>query len=310
MSSYTLLPGSGGRELAAAVASRLGIALGACEVERFPDGETHVQVLEPVRRKEVFLLHSTGPPVNENLVELLALIDACRRAAAGPITAVLPYFGYCRSDKRHARREPIAASMVATCLQALGVAHVVTIDLHASQIEGFFHVPVDNLTAEPSLCATLREQLSPGTVVVAPDEGAVKLATRYARRLGTRVVVAHKERQSGTETHLTQVVGEVKGYPCLIVDDMISTGGTIRECVEGLLAAGARPEITVAATHGLFTGQAREKLTHPAIRRIYVTDTLPPPVDAWPVLEVVSLAPLLATAIQRFTGNGSISDLF
>jgi len=310
MSSFILLPGSASRELAEAVASRLGVPLGACGVERFPDGETHVEVREPVRRKEVFLLQSTGPPVNEHLVELMALVDACRRAAAGPITAIVPYFGYSRSDKRHGRREPIAASMVATCLQALGVAHVVTVDLHASQIEGFFQVPVDNLTAEPTLCEALRERLPPGTVIVAPDEGAVKLATRYARRLGKRVVVVHKERESGSETHVTHVVGDVRDCPCLIVDDMISTGGTIRQSVEALLEAGACPEITVAATHGLFTGTAREQLTHSAVRQIYVTDTVAPAVSRWPVLQVVSLAPLLAAAIERFAGDGSISDLF
>lgn len=309
MNSFTLLAGSASKTLAEAVASRLGTPLGACSVERFPDGETHVQVLEPVRRKEVFLLQSTGPPVNEHLVELLSFVDACRRAAAGPITVIMPYFGYSRSDKRHGR-EPIAASMAATCLQALGAAHVVTVDLHASQIEGFFQVPVDNLTAEPTLCEALRARLPGGAVVVAPDEGAVKLATRYARRLGRRVVVVHKERESGEETHVTQVVGEVRGSPCLIVDDMISTGGTIRESVEALLAAGALPEIIVAATHGLFTGAARETLAHPAIREVFVTDTVSPRFSDWPALRVVSLAPLLAAAMQRFTGNGSISDLF
>jgi len=310
MNSFTLLAGSASNALAEAVAGQLGIPLGACSVERFPDGETHVQVLEPVRRKEVFILQSTAPPVNEHLVELLALVDACRRAAASSITAIVPYFGYSRSEKRHGRREPIAASMAAACLQVLGVAHVVSVDLHATQIEGFFQVPVDNLTAELHLCQDLRHRLPPGIVVVAPDEGAVKLATRYARRLGTRVVVIHKERESGTETHVAHVVGEVRKSPCLIVDDMISTGGTIRESVEALLAAGALPEMTVAATHGLFTGPARQRLAHPAIRNICVTDTVSPGPDDWPALRVVSLAPLLAGATRRVVGDGSISDLF
>ncbi|MGV3723590.1 MAG: ribose-phosphate diphosphokinase [Actinomycetota bacterium] len=310
MSSFTLFPGSASQELAEAVAARLGESLGVCRTERFPDGETHVELLEPVRRKEVFLVQSTGPPVNERLIELLAWVDACRRAAAGPITAVVPYFGYSRSDKRHGRREPIGASMAATCLQALGIAHLVAVDLHATQIEGFFQVPVDNLTAVPTLCTALEGRLPEGSLVVAPDEGAVKLATRYAHRLRTRVAVVHKERESGTETHVTHVVGDVRDRPCLIVDDLISTGGTIRQCVEALLQAGARPEMLVVATHGLFTGAAREKLTHPAIQEISVTDSVASTAADWDTLRVVSLAPLLAAAIQRFAGNGSISDLF
>jgi ribose-phosphate pyrophosphokinase len=305
MSPFILLAGPADQELAKAVASHLGVPLGACRVERFPDGETHVELLEPVRRKEVFLLQSTSPPVNERLVELFALVDACRRSASGPITAIVPYFGYSRSDKRHGRREPIAASMVATCLQALGVAHLVTVDLHAAQIEGFFQIPVENLTAAPTLCEALRDRLPAEIVVAAPDEGAVKLATRYARRLGRRVVVTHKEREGGSETHVTRVVGDVRGCPCLVVDDMISTGGTIRQSVEALLQAGARPEMVVAATHGLFTGAAREKLAHPAIQEIYVTDTVAPPVRRWPELRVVSLAPLLAVAIHHLLGDGS-----
>jgi ribose-phosphate pyrophosphokinase len=309
MSAFTLLGGSASPGLARAVAERLGITLGGSAVERFPDGETHVQVLEPVRRKEVFVLQSTGPTVNEHLVELLARVDACRRAGAGPITAVVPYFGYSRSDKRHGRREPIAASMAATCLEALGVAHVVAVDLHAPQIEGFFQVPVDTLTAVPVLCDAL-DGLPREAVFVAPDEGAIKLASRYARRLGAKVAVVHKERESGTETHVTHVVGEVRDRACVIVDDMISTGGTIRHCVEALLEAGARPEMRIAATHGLFTPAARGTLDHPAIREIWVTDSIEPPPAAWPNLRVVTLAGLLAEAIRRFTGDGSISDLF
>lgn len=310
MSAFTLLAGTASPGLAQAVAQQLGRPLGEVAVERFPDGETHVQLLEPVRRKEVFLLHSTGPAVNEHLVELLGWVDACRRAAAGPLTVIMPYFGYARSDKRHGRREPIAASMVATCLQALGVAHVVTVDLHTPQIEGFFQVPVDNLTAVPVLCEALRGRCPEGAVVVAPDEGAIKLATRYARHLGAAVAVVHKERESGTETRVTHVVGEVRGRACVIVDDMISTGGTIRHCVEALLESGARPDVYIAATHGLFTADARGKLDHPAIREVLVTDSVEPWPSDWPELRVVSLAPLLAGVIRRFLGDGSISDLF
>ena len=188
-------------------------------------------------------MQPTSPPVNEHLVELLALVDACRRASAAQITAIVPYFGYARSDKRHGRREPITASMVALLLQAVGVEHVVTIDLHAPQIEGFFHIPVDSLTAVPMLADALLGRLPDGIVIAAPDANAVRLASRYAHRLKTSVIVLHKQRESGTETKVTHPVGDVRDRPCLIVDDMISTGGTIAEAIEALLESGARPRV-------------------------------------------------------------------
>jgi ribose-phosphate pyrophosphokinase len=240
----------------------------------------------------------------------LVFADACRRAAASPITAIVPYLGYARADKRHGRREPITARMVADLLQAVGVGHVVTVDLHAPQIEGFFHVPVDSLTAVPTLCKVLRDEVPPGVVVVAPDLGAMRMATEYAHRLGAPVVVLHKRRESGTETTVTHLVGDVREKACLIVDDMISTGGTMAESIEALLAAGARPEITIAATHGLFLPGAREKLTHPSVRRVFVTDTVPVTEKDWPQLRVISIAPLIAAAVQRFVRDVSISDLY
>lgn len=305
-----LFTGSAGRALADGVTQALRIPLGASHVEQFPDGEVHVELLQPVRRKDVFILQPTSPPVNEHLVELLAFADACRRAAAAHITAIIPYYGYSRSDKRNARREPIAASMVAACLQAVGVDHVITIDLHAAQIEGFFHVPVDRLTATPTLCEALRNRLPDGTVVVSPDAGGVKLATAYARRLGTRVIVLHKERESGTETHVTHVVGDVRDRSCLITDDMISTGGTLVESMEALAKAGARPEMFIAATHGLFVKDARERLRSAGVREVWVTDTVPQPAASEPPFRVVSVAPLIATTIGRFLMDGSLSDLF
>lgn len=310
MDHWVWLAGTASEHLARGVAGLLGVPPCQRQVERFPDGETQVELLEPVRGRDIYLLQATAPPVNEHLVELLALVDACRRAGAASLTAVVPYFGYARSDKRNGRREPIAASMAATCLQAVGVRHLVTVDLHAPQIEGFFQIPVDNLAAERTLCGAVQGQLAEPFVVVAPDEGAVKLATRFARRLGTRVVVTHKERESGTASHVTQVVGNVRDQACLIVDDMISTGGTICNSAQALLQAGARPEIRVAATHGLFTGRARETLTHPAIRSVCVTDSVAPSITDWPALQIASIAPLLGAAIQRFVGHGSLSDLY
>jgi ribose-phosphate pyrophosphokinase len=310
MSEGVLFAGSAHPELATAIAQRLGLEPGACAVERFPDGETTVQLLETVRRKEVLLVQPTSPPVNDHLVELLAFIDTCRRSSAARITAIIPYFGYARADKRHGRREPVTASMVTTLLQAVGVDQVVTVDLHAPQIEGFFHVPVDNLTAVTTLGAVLRSHLPPDTVIVSPDAGRVKMATRYAQHLHMPVAVLHKQRQSGTQTTVTHLVGDVEDRPCLIIDDMIATGGTLADSVDALLEAGARPEICVAATHGLLLDGARENLSHEAIKAVYVTDTMAQSgQDDWPRLQVVSIAPLIAEAIQRFLVHGQIRDL-
>ena len=307
---FILFSGNASVKLAAAMAQLLDRPLGRCTVERFPDGEVNVHLDEPVRGREVFLVQSTAPPVNEHLVELLALADACRRSSASSITAVIPYFGYARSDKRHGRRAPIAASMVASLMQAVGIQHIVTVDLHAAQIEGFFQIPVDSLTAAPAISHVLREKLPAGIVVVSPDEGRFKMATDYARRLGAGVAVLHKERKDGAATSVVKVVGDVRGRPCLIIDDVISTGGTIAEAVAALLCEGARPEMIVAATHGLFVVDARARLSHPAIRAIYVTDSVPVPAASWPGLNVVFLAPLLAAAIRRFRSDQSIGDLY
>jgi ribose-phosphate pyrophosphokinase len=296
---FTIFSGTANPMLAAAIARALNVQVGACAIERFPDGEVAVQLLEPVRRKEVFLVQPTSPPVNDNLIELLALADACRRAAAARITSVVPYFGYARADKRHSRREPITGRVVADLLEAVGIAHVVTLDLHTPQIEGFFHAPVDSLTAVPTLCRALRDRLPTDFVVVSPDAGRVQLATHYAQCLGAPVIVLHKRRDSGVETEVTHVVGDVSNRACLIVDDMISTGGTVAESITALLQAGARPEIIVAATHGLLVLNARKKLDHPGVREVFITDTVCTTEKDWPKLRVISIAPLIASALER-----------
>ena len=308
--AFTILAGTANPALAAAIARDLGVQVGACVIDRFPDGEVAVRLLEPVRRKEVFLVQPTSPPVNDHLVELLALADACRRAAAARITAIVPYFGYGRADKRHGRREPITGRMVADVLEAVGIAHVVTVDLHTPQIEGFFFAPVDSLTAMPTLCRALRDRLPADVVVVSPDAGRVRLATLYAQRLGVPVVVLHKRRESGTETEVTHVVGDVAGRPCLIVDDIVSAGGTVAESIRALLAVGARPEIVVAATHGVLLAGARDKLDQAGVREVWVTDTVPVDDKDWARVRVVSIAPVIAGALERFLADGSISDLY
>jgi ribose-phosphate pyrophosphokinase len=306
---FAILAGNANPGLAAAIARELGVQVGASVVERFPDGEVAVRLLQPLCRREVFLVQPTSPPVNDHLVELLALADAARRAAAARVTAIVPYFGYGRADKRAGRREPITGRVVADLLESVGIGYVVTVDLHTPQVEGFFHVPVDTLTAVPALCEALRDRLPPDTVVVSPDAGRVPLATDYAQRLGVPVVVLHKRRERGTETAVTHVVGEVSGRACLIVDDMISTGGTIAGSVEALLRAGARLEMVVAATHGLLLPGARRKLEQALVREVYVTDTVAVAEPDWPRLHVVSVAPIIAGAVKRWLADGSAGDL-
>ncbi|HET9109249.1 MAG TPA: ribose-phosphate pyrophosphokinase [Ktedonobacterales bacterium] len=304
-----LFMGSAHPALAESIARALGIPLSGCTIERFPDGEVSVRLNESVRGCEVYVVQPTAPPVDEHVMELLIFADACRRAAATRITAIVPYFGYARQDRRRGRREPITASMVAMLMQAVGIDQVMVVDIHSDQIEGFFMVPMDTLTATPVLCAAVKPTLTPGVVVVSPDVGRVAMATDYARRLQTTVVVLHKHRESGSQTSVTHVVGDVAERPCLVIDDMISTGGTIARSIEALLGAGARPDITIAATHGLFVGDARNVLSHPSVRGIYVTDTIPQSAHDWELLHVVSVAPLLAAAIEQVDADGSLSDL-
>jgi ribose-phosphate pyrophosphokinase len=299
-----IVAGSSNPALATAIARELGVPLAPCAVERFPDGELSVRLLEPVRCREVFLVQPTSPPVNDHLVELLALADACRRGAAARITAIVPYFGYGRGDKRHGHLEPIMGRVVADLLETAGVGQVVTVDLHTPQIEGFFHAAVNTLTAAPTLCRALQARLPPDLVVVSPDVGRAPLAAHYSQCLGAPLIVLHKRRASGTETVVTHVVGDVSGRACLIVDDMISTGGTVVGSVAALLAAGARPEITVAATHGLLLPGACRKLEQALVREVYVTDTVPVADQDCPLLHVVSIAPLLAGVVMRCVTDG------
>lgn len=305
-----ILCGTASHWLCSRVAQLLEVVPGACTVERFPDGEVNVRIDEPVRGHEVFLLQSTSPPVDQNIIELLALADASRRSGAASITAVVPYFGYARGDKRNGQRAPVTGRMVATLFEAIGIQHLLTVDLHAPQLEGFFQIPVDGITAVPALCHAVQGFLEEGTVVVSPDEGRMKMASDFAHRLKAPLVVLHKQRKDGRTTRITNVIGDVRDRPCLIIDDMISTGATITNAVDALIAAGAKGGVLVAATHPVFSGDVRKRLTHPAIRKIFVTDSIPVPPGTWPELKVVTLAPLLAAAIRRFRAGESIGDLF
>jgi ribose-phosphate pyrophosphokinase len=297
-SGLAIVPGSAHPALAAEVARIVGARVVPAQVDRFPDGELSVRLLEAVRGQAAVILQPTGPPVDTHLVELLALADACRRAAADRVIAVVPYFGYARGDRRHGRREPIMASLAARLIEAAGVTHLIAVDLHAPQIEGFFHIPVDDLGPFSVLVDAVRPALPPDVVVVSPDLGRLALATRVADELHTYAAVVHKRRLSGAESRPLRVIGDVRDRACLVVDDMISTGGTIAGCVDALLRAGARAEILVVATHGLFVAGAEDRLQLPAIGGMWVTDTLPQP-DVGLPRTVVPVAPLIAEAVRR-----------
>ncbi|MHB1223045.1 MAG: ribose-phosphate diphosphokinase [Gemmatimonadaceae bacterium] len=309
-SNVLLLAGTGNPSLAALVAAELGQPLGACTVRRFPDGEIAVELAESVRSRHVVLLQPTAPPVNDHLVELLALADACRRADAARVIAVVPYVGYARGDKRERRRVPVMARLVADLLEIAGVDHLLAVDVHTQQLEGFFRIPVDVLTAVPLLCDAVRGSLAPNTAVVSPDLGAVRLATEYGRRLDLPVAVCRKRRLDGATVEVSQVIGDVHARPCLIVDDMITTGNTVVEAVRALQAAGADQAITVAATHGVLTAGAADRLFDAGVTGVVVTDSVPlPPESARRGVRAVSVAPLLAAALHRLQSDHSLRDV-
>ena len=296
---YIIFAGTANPSLAEAVAGQLETRLGEREIERFPDGELTVRLESSVRDRQVFIVQPTAPPVNDHLVELLAFADACRRASAGRITAVVPYFGYARGDRRSAPREPIMASLVAEVMQCAGIQHLVLLDVHTPQMEGFFRIPVDHLSAVAALCDSLGDQLPEGAVVVSPDAGRIQMAKEYARRLHAPLAILLKHRKSATQTEATRLIGDVRNRVCLIIDDMIATGGTIVESVRALREAGARPEFYVAATHGLMLGTACAQFTSAGVQTVFVTDSVVPPDTCGRRLQVTTVAPLLASAIRH-----------
>jgi ribose-phosphate pyrophosphokinase len=294
-----LMSGSSHPTLGTAVAEVLGIDLGRCVVDRFPDGEHHVEVSEEVRGCDVYLLQTLGPPVDSHLMELLLLVDACRRRGAARLTAVVPYLAYARHDRRETGREPLGARLVADMLRAAGVDRLVVVDLHSPAVEGCFDIPVEHLSAMPLLAEHLRRTGTPGSVIVSPDLGAVKRAERYAAHLKLPVAVVHKRRMSGSEVKAHNITGEVKGCAPILVDDMISTAGTIEAAVHALLDAGCAPEVTVVATHALLVGPALERLQRLPLRRLLTTDSLPRSEQLTLPVENVSIAALLARSIEQ-----------
>ncbi len=297
--------------LSAAIAEYLGLGTAAMEVSRFPDGEIRVQIHESIRGTDAFVVQPTCPPVNENLVELLVITDALKRASAGRITAVVPYYGYARQDKKAAGREPITARMVADLMTTVGVDRMITVDLHSAQVQGFFGFPVDHLTAVNVLARYMAAKRIEDLVVVSPDAGRVKLATQYASRLSAPVAIIHKRRLGPEEPEVAHVVGDIRGRTPVVIDDMITTGGTIDRSVVALIENGAKPEVYVMATHPVLVGRAMEYLAKPTIKEVIVTDTIPLGPEKHPdKIAVVSIAPLIAEAIRSVHTDGSVSRLF
>jgi ribose-phosphate pyrophosphokinase len=294
-----LLAGSSHPSLSKSLAAELNIGLGACTTATFPDGEYDVQVSENVRGADVFILQSLHAPVGEHLLELALLTDACHRSGAARVTAVVPYLGYARHDRRESGSEPLGARVVAELLAASRVERLICLDLHSPAVEGCFPQPVEHASAIPVLVEALRANLPTNAVVVSPDLGAVKRAELFARPLGLNVVVVHKQRLSGSDVQAQGVVGDVKGRHAIVVDDMISTGGTLVAAVNAVLAAGAERPVTVVASHGLFVGQAAERLASIPLARVIVSDSLPGPSNPTFTLERVSCAPVLAAVVRR-----------
>ncbi len=306
-----LFSGTATPDLARAVAKHLGMDLSHGSVTTFPDGETQIKIDESVRGYDCYIIQSTSQPVNHNLMEVLVLADALKRASAWRINAVIPYFGYARQDKKVSAREPITSKLVANLLTTAGVDRVITVDLHAGQIQGFFDVPVDHLTALDILGENLKSTCGnlDDHVVVSPDVGRATEARRLANHLDLPLAMLYKRRNSPTEIEVTHVIGDVEGKRPIMIDDMISTAGTMRRGIDALLRLGAQPHVIVAATHAVFTPPALERLTHDSIERIVVTDTIPFK-ESHPRVEVLSVAPLLAKAIRNVHDNASVSSLF
>lgn len=294
--------------LADVIGTEAGSGLASSEVELFPDGELRPAV-DGIRDDDVYVVQSTGPPVNDHLVELLLLLDACRRAGAGRLTAVVPYFGYARQDRRNRPGQAVAVRVVADAVATGGADRMVLVDPHTTALEAMFPIPVETLSAVPTLAERLGTSVPGDAVVVAPDLGGVKLAEAYASRLGCPVAVVRKTRLSGAAVRAEELVGDVKGRPAIIVDDMISTGATIEAAARILLDGDASPDITVAATHGLFVGDAAGRLTELPLRRLLVTDSLDHVGDTRPQPELCSIAPLLADAIGRLHRGDALDDL-
>ena len=312
-SDFLVFTGNANPALAAEIASHLNISLGAADVGRFSDGEVTVEIKQNVRARDVFVVQSTCAPTNENLMELLIMVDALKRSSAERISAVVPYFGYARQDRRpRSTRVPISAKVVANMLQAVGVASVLTMDLHADQIQGFFDIPVDNIYASPVLLGDLRQKNYDDLLVVSPDVGGVVRARALAKQLGCDLAIIDKRRPKANVSEVMHVIGDIEGRNCVIMDDMIDTAGTLVKAAEVLKERGAK-KVYAYCTHPIFSGPAIERIAKgTALDEVVVTNTIPLSDAAaqCPKIRQVSVAPLIAQTIGRIARGESVMSLF
>ena len=311
MSRMKLFTGNSNRVLAQSVADYLGVRLGHASVTAFSDGEIAVEIQENVRGLDCFVLQSTCRPSNRHLMELLIMVDALRRSSAKRITAVIPYYGYARQDRKVSPRVPITAKLVADLLTTPGTDRVLCLDLHAGQIQGFFDIPVDNLYATPILLPAIRERFGPEVCIISPDAGGVERARAYAKRLEAPLAIIDKRREAANVSEVMNIVGDVAGRRCVIVDDMVDTAGTLSEAAIALREAGAAG-VYAAITHAVLSGPAIKRIDESALEELVVTDTIPLAEAAQECakIRVVSIANLLGEAIRRITNEESVSSLF
>ena len=310
-----LFSGNANPELSRRIAAEVGVELSPIRVGRFPEGEVSVRIEEPVRGADVFVLQGTSPPANDNLMELLVMTDALKRASAGRITAVLPFYGYGRQDRKDRPRVPITAKLVANLIVASGADRILTVDLHAPQIQGFFDIPADHLYAAPVFIRHFKEVFSPefieNLVVVSPDVGGIKIAKHFAKHLRRSLAIVDKHRVGDRRTEVHNVIGEVNGHDILLSDDLVSTGTSLASAIRLLKEKGAR-NISVAVTHAVLAGEAVDTLLASPVDTIWVTDTIPlhPAARDSDRFRVVSVAGMLGSAIQRIHDDTPISILF
>ena len=294
----------------------LGVSLGNSVVKKFADGEISVSLNETCRGADVFLVQSTCKPVNDHLMELLVMIDACRRASAGRITAVIPYFGYARQDRKAKSRDPISAKLVANMLTAAGADRVLTMDLHASQIQGFFDIPVDHLLGNPTFVQYYLNKFPENEydhdqfVVVSPDVGSVARARAFAAKVHMGLAIVDKRRQKANECEVMNVIGDVRGKTCILYDDMIDTAGSLCNAAAALVEVGGAKEVYACATHGVLSGPAFERISNSYIKEVVVHNTIPVDNTLCPKIKQLDVAPIFARAIQHVHGGTSIADLF
>jgi ribose-phosphate pyrophosphokinase len=311
MQRAKLFAGNSNPILAEAVARHLDTQLGKADVGTFNDGEVNVEIHENVRGMDCFVIQSTSSPANNHLMELLIMIDALRRSSAKRITAVIPYYGYARQDRKVRPRVPISAKLVADLIGAPGTDRLLCIDLHAGQIQGFFNIPVDNIFATPVMLDEIRRRYPGPLTIISPDAGGVERSRAYAKRLDANLAIIDKRRESANVAEVMNIVGEVKGQTCVIVDDMVDTAGTLTESARALDREGAKAVYAVI-THPVLSGPAIKRIAESPLKELVVTDTIPLQPDAQdcPKMQVVTIAPLLGEAIRRINNEESVSSLF